>query len=100
MKLDDCFRSIIETDPAPVVIADLEHTIIYMNPASVRAYEAYGGERLLGGKLYGCHRPESNDKIDRVLEWFAESKEHNYVHTSFNAAKNKDVYKHGTAGHP
>ena len=39
MELGKYFRSIIEQDVSPVVICNLEHEIIYMNPAAVKRYE-------------------------------------------------------------
>lgn len=38
------FQSIIDQDRAAVVICNLEHEIIYMNPAAVLSYEKWGGE--------------------------------------------------------
>ena len=29
------FKSVIDADDAPVVICDLEHTIVYMNPTAL-----------------------------------------------------------------
>ena len=37
------FQSIIDQDRAAVVICNLEHEIIYMNPAAVHNYEKWGG---------------------------------------------------------
>ena len=45
------FKSIVDQDRAAVVICTLEHEIIYMNPAAVRNYEKWGGDRLLGKSL-------------------------------------------------
>lgn len=30
------WRSIVEQDPAPIVVCDLQHTIVYMNPQENR----------------------------------------------------------------
>ena len=86
--LDKFFKSIIDQDTAPVVICDLDSVIIYMNPASVSRYHG----DLTGKSLKACHNADSNQKIDRVLAWFAESTEHNKVYTSRNDRENKDVY--------
>ena len=87
MKLQ-LFKSVMDQDPAPVVICDLESSVQYMNPAAVRRY---GGD-LTGRNLKGCHPAAANEKIDRVLAWFAQSKEHNRVYTFRNDQENKDVY--------
>ena len=38
-------QSVLEADRAAVVICDLEHTIIYMNPAAIERYVKWG-ERI------------------------------------------------------
>ena len=35
MELNAYFKSLVDQDRAEVVICDLEHTIIYMNPAAI-----------------------------------------------------------------
>ena len=86
--LFELFKSVMEQDSAPVVICDTNSVIVYMNPASIARY---GGD-LTGKNLKLCHPPEANTAIDRVLSWFAESREHNKVYTSRNDRENKDVY--------
>lgn len=88
MELSLFFKSIIDQDTSPVVICDLEHTVVYMNPASIERYHT----DLTGKNLKSCHNPDSNAKIDRVVAWFKESKENNIVYTSRNDKENKDVY--------
>ena len=53
------YKSIIDQDRCAVVICNLKHEIIYMNPAAVRQYENYGGALLVGKNLCGCHNPAS-----------------------------------------
>ena len=86
------FRSIIEQDRCPVVICNLEHEILYMNPAAVENYAKRGGEKLIGKSLLACHNPESAEKIKRVTDWFASDGNHNIVYTFHNEKQNKDVY--------
>ena len=74
------FKSVIDADDAPVVICDLEHTIVYMNPTAVKRYEKRGGAALVGRSIKGCHNGDSNAKIEQVIAWFKKDKE------------NKDVY--------
>lgn len=88
MDLTNFFKSIIDADTAPVVICDLEHTVVYMNPASIARYHT----NLTGKSLKACHNADSNAKIDRVVAWFSESSENNIVFTSRNDKENKDVY--------
>ena len=86
------FKSIIDSDPANVVICNLEHEIIYMNPASVKRYEKWGGKELIGKSLLNCHNQESVDKIYKVIEWFKADIKNNVVHTFYNEKQAKDVY--------
>ena len=93
MDLTPFFQSVLEQDRAPVVLCDLEHTILYMNPAAVARYESRPGmEHLLGQSLMRCHPPEARKTIERVVAWFAESPEHNLVYEFRNDEENKDVY--------
>ena len=55
------FKSVIDADDAPVVICDLEHTIVYMNPTAVKRYEKRGGAALVGRSIKGCHNGDSKD---------------------------------------
>ena len=41
--LSPYFKSIVDQDRLSIVICDLEHTIIYMNPAAIEDYHKYGG---------------------------------------------------------
>ena len=86
------YKSVLESDRAAVVICDLEHTIIYMNPAAIQRYEKWGGKALLGKSLLDCHNEKSRELIHKVLDWFCESKDNNLVYTSYNQKENKDVY--------
>ena len=45
------YKSVLESDRAAVVICDLEHTIIYINPEAIQRYEKWGGKALLGKSL-------------------------------------------------
>lgn len=92
MELSKYFKSIIDQDLCAVVICNLDHKIIYMNPAAVSRYAKWGGEALLGRSLMGCHSEKSQEQIKKVLSWFAESMENNRVYTSYNEKENKDVY--------
>ena len=88
MELSAFFKSVIDQDRAPVVICDLEHTVVYMNPASVARYHVDLTEK----SLKNCHNAESNKKIDDVVDWFKKDTKNNIVYTSRNDKENKDVY--------
>lgn len=53
MELSRYFKSIIEQERAAVVICNLQHEIIYMNPAAVERYKKHGS--LIGKSLLDCH---------------------------------------------
>ena len=89
MKLNPYFKSISEQDTASVVICDLSHKILYMNPAAIAHYH---GKDLSGMDLLACHNDESQEKIRTVVRWFSTAPNHNIVHTFFNEKQNKDGY--------
>ena len=92
MDLSPYFRSIMEQDLCAVVICNLEHEIIYMNPAAAERYAKRGGAQLVGKSLLDCHNPHSNEIIKKVVAWFGESADHNRIYTFHNDKENKDVY--------
>ena len=92
MDLSPYFRSIMEQDRCAVVICNLEHEIIYMNPAAVDRYAKSGGAKLVGQSLLDCHPARANEMIKKVVAWFGESADHNKIYTFYNEKENKDVY--------
>lgn len=90
--INEIYKSVLEADRAAVVICDLEHTIIYMNPAAIERYAKWGGKDLMGKSLLNCHNEKSREMIYKVLDWFRASKDNNIVYTFFNEKENKDVY--------
>ena len=92
MELANYFRSIIDQDRCAVVICNLEHEIIYMNPTAIERYAKRGGAALVGKSLMDCHNPQSVEMIRKVVSWFAQSRENNIVYTYYNEKENKDVY--------
>jgi len=92
MDLSVYFKSVLEQDSAPVVLCNLKHEIIYMNPAAIHNYAKRGGAALIGRSLMICHNPASQQAIEKVVAWFAKSKENNIVFTFHNETQNKDVY--------
>ena len=86
------YKSVLDQDRAAVVICNLKHEIIYMNPAAVQNYEKWGGDKLIGKSLLDCHNSDSREKIQHVIDWFVEDESHNIVYTFHNDRQNKDVY--------
>ena len=92
MELSVYFKSIIDQDHASVVICNLQHEIIYMNPAAIANYKNYGGASLLGKSLMNCHNEQSKKRIEEILDWFSKDTANNIIFTSHNEKKNYDVY--------
>lgn len=91
-SINKYFKSIIDADRQAVVICDLNHTILYMNPSAVTRYAKRGGEKLIGQSLLNCHNKKSGEIINKVISWFNESTENNIIYTFYNEKENKDVY--------
>ncbi|MCM1007343.1 MAG: PAS domain-containing protein [Ruminococcus flavefaciens] len=92
MKISALFKSIVDSDIAPIVICETDHKIVYMNPAAIERYAKKGGADLIGKSLLDCHNDESNKKIKSIVAWFDESPENNRIFTFHNPKENKDVY--------
>lgn len=90
MELSQFFKSIIDQDKAAVVICDLQHQIIYTNPAAKLQYSKRGD--LTGKSLLDCHSEKSNEMIKKVVDWFSENTDNNIIYTFHNEKQNKDVY--------
>lgn len=91
MELSNYFKSVVEQDTSAVVICNLEHEIIYMNPAAIAKY-GKGKANLTGASLLDCHNAQSVEKIKRTVSWFAESRDNNIIYTYHNSKENRDVY--------
>ena len=92
MELSIFFKSVLDQDRAAIVLCDLNHTILYMNPAAVRKYAKWGGEKLIGQNLLACHNPHSQEMIYKTLDWFEKSADHNIIYEFHNEKENRDAY--------
>ena len=92
MELFQYFKSIIDHDTCAVVICNLKHEIIYMNPSAKDRYAKSGGEKLIGSSLLDCHNAKSREKIKDVVAWFEKDEANNIIYTFHNEKENKDVY--------
>ena len=90
--LNQLLKSVLDQDRAPVVICDLTHTIVYMNPAADVNYVKDGGHDLVGKSLLDCHNEHAQAVIKRIVAWFAEDTANNMIYTFRNEKSNKDVY--------
>ena len=92
IELSAFFKSVIDSDIAPVVICDINHIIVYMNPSACERYSKRGGKNLVGKSLLDCHNSDSNEKIINTVKWFGQNKNNNRIFTFHNPKENKDVY--------
>lgn len=51
-----------------ITLCNREGIIVYMNEASVRQFQKYGGEKLLGSNLLDCHPEPARSKLVALLE--------------------------------
>lgn len=71
-----------------VTVSAIDGTIIYMNEKSGKTFEKWGGLDLIGKSLYDCHKPKSQETIDKLIE----NKETN-VYTIEKAGIKKIIYQ-------
>lgn len=91
-KLFSFLFSMAQEDYSPIVLCNLDHEIVYMNPAAAKRYAKSGGDRLVGKSLMACHGEKSGKRIEEVVDWFRAKKENNRIYTFYNEKENKDVY--------
>lgn len=94
MELNEFFKGIIDGNDKQIVICNLNHEIIYMNPAAVKQYEKRGGAALIGRSLLDCHNPRSKELIIKNVQEMKEDKSVNKIfefHKTRDGA-NDDVY--------
>lgn len=83
MNLSDAYKSVIDLDSAPIVLTDLRHTIVYMNPSAQLRYAKWGGAGLVGQSLLACHNENSCRIIQETVAWFSESQKNNKKFTHY-----------------
>ena len=52
----------------PFTACDAEGIICYMNEASIRLLDAYGGKKFLGKNLMDCHPPKAREAIKEMYK--------------------------------
>ena len=82
------FKSIIDQTEEPIVICDLDFKILYMNVVAKAKYN----QDLIGKSLRDCHNPESNRKMNQILDWFKKDTKNNKVYTYHRKELNRDSY--------
>lgn len=68
---DALCRKILDAFPSPILYADRDHIIRYLNPAAEYLYYTVRGYRdLIGKSLLCCHNEKSGEKIRALLARF------------------------------
>lgn len=65
--------AILESLKYPVLFADIDHVVRYMNKAAIKHYE--GGESLIGTSLLECHNEQSRIEILEIMDSMQAGKE-------------------------
>lgn len=83
-------KLLLEAIPYPVVFADVNHTILFMNRRARFEYEDQRGHRnLLGSSLLDCHNEKSCQMIREAVERF---KNHGGEEFLLVTTRNQRVY--------
>lgn len=72
--------AILDSLEAPVLFADTQHVVRYMNRAAIAHYD--GGETLLGSSLLDCHNEQSQRMICDVLTVLRDGEEERLISES------------------
>lgn len=88
MDVSVFIKSVLDGEQSAVVLCDLNHTIVYMNPFAINRYHG----DLTGKSLLNCHNADSCKKIEDSIKWFKADKTHNQVFEFHNDKENRDVY--------
>ncbi|HEX7411561.1 MAG TPA: diguanylate cyclase [Bacteroidales bacterium] len=59
--------NLIKELPFAITVCDKDGKIIVMNDKSIKTFEKYGGQKLIGQSLFGCHPGESGVKLASLL---------------------------------
>lgn len=86
------FKSVVDSDENAVVLCNIDHIIIYMNPSAIKAYGNISKESLIGHSILSYHSEDAISVIKMVSAWFKESPLNNKVFTYHNKEKNIDAY--------
>ena len=91
MDINKILKGIIDGDEKPIVICDINHIIVYMNPAAVKNYEKRGGAELIGKSILDCHSSRAQEIIKNNVNRMQADKSVNKIFEFHNKA-NDDIY--------
>ena len=88
--MEEYFKYIVDNADNPVVIVDLNYTIIYMNKAADKSYSR--GREMLGKHIELFMSEETLSKIVMTMEWFKEDVNNNKIFAFHDENENGDIY--------
>ena len=53
--------------PFAITVCDKDGRILVMNDKSIKTFEKYGGQQLIGQSLFACHQGDAAEKLTSVL---------------------------------
>lgn len=68
MTLDGIDANWTDGFDGAITVCDREGIIVYMNDFSIKQFEKYGGEKLMGTNLLHCHPEPSKTQLKKMLE--------------------------------
>ncbi|WP_203532532.1 transcriptional regulator [Draconibacterium halophilum] len=68
MTLSGCEVNWMDEFGGAITVCNTDGIIVYMNDFSIRQFEKYGGDNLLGTNLLECHPEPSKTKLREMLE--------------------------------
>ena len=60
------FHNLLDSFKAPVLVADTEHVIRYLNRAAKQTFD--DGDKLIGRSLFDCHKGQSVIRIKEIVQ--------------------------------
>ncbi len=90
MEREKLLAHILDSYPYPIVFADTEHIIRYLNKnAEYFYYQERGYGNLIGKSIFSCHNDKSKEKIIAAVERL---KNHGMEHFIGVDPKNRRLY--------
>ena len=50
-----------------ITISDAQGNVLYMNQKAANTFANYGGKELIGKSMLNCHKPQSVEKILKLI---------------------------------
>ena len=86
--INKLMKSLIDQESVPVLLCDTDCNVLYANPAADKEYR----REMTGKNIKDCHNENSNAKIQKIIDWLAESEDNNKYFLYHNPKSNQDVY--------